>query len=439
MELSKKKLSVKQIIAIVSAVAVLVVVGLVFYFTSGSNKYIAKMENANDTLSYALGVHYAQGYSTELMQQTYGIDVSYIPHVVEGMIAVDQEDDAEKLASYVGTSLAINLELMLQNANRTLLGKDAKCEINVAKFFEIFYVAANGSDAGMVVSKAEQFLTSLNDRIQVNAPAITSETCDSIAVALAVSTAANFDQFITDGYRVDLSYKGTILEAMKTTANTIAAEEKAFQVGVTMGIRFAYEILPGLQSEFFDAPDNFNKDNFYAAFFATIQKDESLLLDNIQSATIVNQAYKKKIEAKQQAYQAEIDALFAENKAAGIAFLEENKKQEGVHVTASGLQYQVLKEGKGAKPVATDIVKVHYHGTLVDGTVFDSSVSRGEPLDILLSSVIPGWTEGVQLMNVGAKYRFVIPYELAYGIYGSASIQPYSALIFEVELLDIVK
>ena len=417
MEFSKKKLSVKQIIAIVSAVAVLVVVGLVFYFTSGSNKYIAKMENANDTLSYALGVHYAQGYSTELMQQTYGIDVSYIPHVVEGMIAVDQEDDAEKLASYVGTSLAINLELMLQNANRTLLGKDAKCEINVAKFFEIFYVAANGSDA----------------------PAITSETCDSIAVALAVNTAANFDQFITDVYRVDLSYKGTILEAMKTTANTVAAEEKAFQVGVTMGIRFAYEILPGLQSEFFDAPDNFNKDNFYAAFFATIQKDESLLLDNIQSATIVNQAYKKKIEAKQQAYQAEIDALFAENKAAGIAFLEENKKQEGVHVTASGLQYQVLNEGKGAKPVATDIVKVHYHGTLVDGTVFDSSVSRGEPLDILLSSVIPGWTEGVQLMNVGAKYRFVIPYELAYGIYGSVSIQPYSALIFEVELLDIVK
>lgn len=375
------------------------------------------MENANDTLSYALGVHYAQGYSTELMQQTYGIDVSYIPHVVEGMIAVDQEDDAEKLASYVGTSLAINLELMLQNANRTLLGKDAKCEINVAKFFEIFYVAANGSDA----------------------PAITSETCDSIAVALAVNTAANFDQFITDVYRVDLSYKGTILEAMKTTANTVAAEEKAFQVGVTMGIRFAYEILPGLQSEFFDAPDNFNKDNFYAAFFATIQKDESLLLDNIQSATIVNQAYKKKIEAKQQAYQAEIDALFAENKAAGIAFLEENKKQEGVHVTASGLQYQVLNEGKGAKPVATDIVKVHYHGTLVDGTVFDSSVSRGEPLDILLSSVMPGWTEGVQLMNVGAKYRFVIPYELAYGIYGSVSIQPYSALIFEVELLDIVK
>ncbi len=417
MELSKKKLSVKLIIAIVSAVAVLVVVGLVFYFTSGSNKYIAKMEIANDTLSYALGVHYAQGYSTELMQQTYGIDVSYIPHVVEGMIAVDQEDDAEKLASYVGTSLAINLELMLQNANRTLLGKDAKCEINVAKFFEIFYVAANGSDA----------------------PAITSETCDSIAVALAVNTAANFDQFITDVYRVDLSYKGTILEAMKTTANTVAAEEKAFQVGVTMGIRFAYEILPGLQSEFFDAPDNFNKDNFYAAFFATIQKDESLLLDNIQSATIVNQAYKKKIEAKQQAYQAEIDALFAENKAAGIAFLEENKKQEGVHVTASGLQYQVLNEGKGAKPVATDIVKVHYHGTLVDGTVFDSSVSRGEPLDILLSSVIPGWTEGVQLMNVGAKYRFVIPYELAYGIYGSVSIQPYSALIFEVELLDIVK
>ena len=123
----------------------------------------------------------------------------------------------------------------------------------------------------------------------------------------------------------------------------------------------------------------------------------------------------------------------------GEAFLVANQEREGVKVTDSGLQYEVIKMGKGKKPAATDRVKVHYHGTLIDGTVFDSSVSRGEPLDILLSSVIPGWTEGVQLMNVGAKYRFVIPYELAYGIYGSASIQPYSALIFEVELLDIVK
>lgn len=123
----------------------------------------------------------------------------------------------------------------------------------------------------------------------------------------------------------------------------------------------------------------------------------------------------------------------------GEQFLEANKLKEGVHVTESGLQYEVLTMGKGAKPAATDRVKVHYHGTLIDGTVFDSSVDRGEPIVFALNQVIPGWTEGVQLMPVGSKFRFFIPQELAYGAREAGSIPPYSALIFEVELLGIEK
>lgn len=125
---------------------------------------------------------------------------------------------------------------------------------------------------------------------------------------------------------------------------------------------------------------------------------------------------------------------------AGEDFLKANATKEGVVVLPSGLQYSVITEGKGAKPKATDKVKCHYEGTLIDGTVFDSSYRRGEPATFPLNGVIAGWTEGVQLMAEGSKYRFYIPYNLAYGSRGAgASIPPYAALIFDVELIEIVK
>lgn len=126
-------------------------------------------------------------------------------------------------------------------------------------------------------------------------------------------------------------------------------------------------------------------------------------------------------------------------KAAGETFLAENAKKEGVTVTESGLQYEVLQAAEGTKPEAADTVKVHYTGTLTDGTVFDSSVERGEPIEFPLNRVIPGWTEGVQLMSVGSKFRFTIPSELAYGERDMGTIPPHSVLVFDVELLDVTK
>ena len=126
-------------------------------------------------------------------------------------------------------------------------------------------------------------------------------------------------------------------------------------------------------------------------------------------------------------------------KAAGEKYLAENAKKPNVKQTASGLQYEVLTEGTGRKPKATDTVKVHYEGFLTDGTVFDSSIQRGEPISFPLNGVIAGWTEGLQLMAEGAKYRLFIPYNLGYGEHGAgASIPPYSTLIFDVELIEVI-
>lgn len=121
----------------------------------------------------------------------------------------------------------------------------------------------------------------------------------------------------------------------------------------------------------------------------------------------------------------------------GKSFLEKNKTLTGVQTTPSGLQYLVLTKGTGIKPTASDTVLVHYQGTLLNGTEFDSSYKRNEPLSLPLSNVIPGWTEGVQLMSTGSKYKFFIPYNLAYGERGQGDIPPYSTLVFEIELLKV--
>lgn len=134
------------------------------------------------------------------------------------------------------------------------------------------------------------------------------------------------------------------------------------------------------------------------------------------------------------------DRAKEENTKVGAAFLAENAKKPGIVQLPSGLQYEILKEGNGPKPALTDKVKTHYHGTLIDGTVFDSSVNRGEPASFPVNGVIKGWIEALQLMPVGSKWKLYVPYDLAYGDRGAgAMIKPYSTLIFEVELLEIVK
>ena len=176
-----------------------------------------------------------------------------------------------------------------------------------------------------------------------------------------------------------------------------------------------------------------NIDDFAQAIKDVISGSE-LKVDNAEAQTLVQNFFQEQ-EAKQQAAAAEAGKAA---KAAGEAFLAENGKKDGVVTLPSGLQYQVLKEGNGKKPSATDQVVCHYEGTLIDGTVFDSSYQRNQPATFGLNQVIAGWTEGVQLMQEGAKYRFFIPYNLAYGEHGAgAQIPPFATLVFDVELIEV--
>lgn len=142
-------------------------------------------------------------------------------------------------------------------------------------------------------------------------------------------------------------------------------------------------------------------------------------------------------QKRQETIQKKREEMTVVNQEKGAAFLAENKTKEGVVTLESGLQYKVITEGSGAQPLAEDTVTVHYRGTLIDGTVFDSSVDRGEPATFALNRVIPGWTEGLQLMKTGSKWELYIPADLAYGDRGAGVIEPYATLIFEVELLAI--
>ena len=200
-------------------------------------------------------------------------------------------------------------------------------------------------------------------------------------------------------------------------------DKKSYALGMNMGLSMLQEGIREVKIE-----------DFAAGVSAMLEgKIPELSMDE---ATQVLNKFFAELDQARQAEQAEIGKAFKEE---GEKFLAENAKKEGVKVTASGLQYKVIKEGTGRKPKATDRIRCHYEGTFTDGRVFDSSYKRGEPIDFGLNQVIKGWTEGLQLMAEGAKYELYIPYQLAYGETGSqGAIPPCCALKFTVELIKVL-
>lgn len=212
-------------------------------------------------------------------------------------------------------------------------------------------------------------------------------------------------------------------QATKSTMTITNESPELEKVGYSLG----YMMAEGNKGQV----DDLNLDAFETGFRDGYEEKESALTQEQMQQVLMSYQEKKQAELIK-----EMEAKAASNKEEGQKFLAENKTKEGVQTTDSGLQYKVVKEGTGASPKATDMVKVHYEGKLIDGTVFDSSYERGEPIEFPLNQVIPGWTEGVQLMKKGAEYELYIPSDLAYGETGTPGIEPNSVLIFKVELLD---
>jgi len=246
-----------------------------------------------------------------------------------------------------------------------------------------------------------------------------------IPVTLAVLLAAGALAPVLVAHAADPESKKSVKSTAGSGAVTATSSDNA-----KVGYSFGYLMGKGNA----EAVNDLDIDKFIAGFRDGYGGKASAIPEDEMRKTLL--AYKAKRDAEAMK---EIQKMGQENAAKGSAFLADNAKKPGIVTTASGLQYQVIKEGTGAKPTASDQVEVNYEGKMLDGTVFDSSIARGQPATFPLAGVIAGWTEGLQLMKEGGKYRFFIPSKLAYGETGAQTIPPNSVLIFDVDLIKIVK
>jgi FKBP-type peptidyl-prolyl cis-trans isomerase FklB len=229
------------------------------------------------------------------------------------------------------------------------------------------------------------------------------------------------------------------LKGLKEAVN--AGEEKSSYIqGLSIGNQISQQMIPQFSSIIFaaDTTKKVNIDQLISGLVGTL-KNENLAISKLEAGDFVQSKMEAAQEESQRKNEEDLKGEYKDDIEAGEKFLSENAEREEVVALPSGLQYEVIKKGTGAIPTENDQVKVHYHGTLLDGTVFDSSVDRNEPAVFGVTQVIPGWTEALKLMPVGSKWKVYVPYNLAYGADDRGTIKPFSTLIFDVELLAIEK
>ena len=256
---------------------------------------------------------------------------------------------------------------------------------------------------------------------------------DSLSYMMGVTNTQGLSDFAAQRLGVDSANYADFVRGIQDGIHKSSKQEKAYIAGIQIGQQVGGDMFEQISLQVFgnDSTQTLSKDNFLAGFIAAVKNGAVV---SVEDARTYVETHTEAIKAKA------LEAKYGENKAAGIKFLEENKTKEGVITTESGLQYKVIKAGKGEIPTKESSVKVNYKGTLIDGTEFDSSYKRNAPATFRADQVIKGWTEALTMMPVGSKWELYIPQELAYGSRETGGlIKPFSTLIFEVELLEIEK
>ena len=256
---------------------------------------------------------------------------------------------------------------------------------------------------------------------------------DSLSYSIGMAQTQGLKGYLVGRLDVDTAYMSEFIKGVNEGANKVSKKDVAYLAGLQIGQQINNQMMKGINQELFgaDSTKTISKENFLAGFIAgTLEKGGVMTMEE---ATQYTQATMEAVKAKA------MEEKFLDNKQAGELYLAENALKEGVVTLPSGLQYRIIKEGNGEIPTASSRVAVNYKGTLVNGEEFDSSLDPAKPAVFGTTQVIKGWTEALLLMPVGSKWELCIPYELAYGTRDTGKIKPFSALIFEVELLKIEK
>ena len=416
------------------SVAMAIAAGL--FVSCGTSVPKANLNGASkaDSLSYVIGIAQSQGLKDYLVARM-DMDTTYMDQFVDGVLA-GVDADAKQTAYYSGIQIGQQeaTQVLPAITDDVLAGK--KGEINKKEYFDAFVSGITEKGQKMTPAEAQEVAMRLMQSIKENSDSTAnlSAELDTFTYAIGLARTQGLKEYVINRVGVDSAYYTTeFVKGVKEGAKVTEDPKKgAFMTGIQIGQQVANQFIPAIANDVFGADaDKLNKNNFIAGFIAGVTGKNLY----IQPMMAQQDAMRLMEEIKNDRFEQE----FGDNKAKGEAFLDSIAKEEGVVKTASGLCYKVITEGKGAVPANTDKVKVHYRGTLIDGTEFDSSYSRNEPTTFAANQVISGWTEALTMMPVGSKWMLYIPQELAYGSRDLGQIKPFSTLIFEVELLEIVK
>ncbi len=386
-----------------------------------------------DSLAYAIGVSQTQGLKDYLVNRM-DVDTAYMGQFINGVLEGANAND-KKYAYISGEQIGQQVvnDMIPGITGELFAGKEG--ELNKKNFINAFVAGVTGEGLKMTPAEAQTKMMPLVTAIQENndSTANLKAQIDTLSYVMGLSQSQGLKKFAMYRMGVDTTYMADFVKGLKAGIKAgDDAKKGATYAGMSIGQQIAKQMVPGISYEVFGNENELiNKDYLLAGFIAGATEKNLLILP--MEAQMLTMTLMEEIKNER------FEQQFGENKAQSVAFLDSIAQTEGVVKTESGLCYKVITAGKGAVPTNTDKVKVHYRGTLIDGTEFDSSYSRNEPTTFRANQVIAGWTEALTMMPVGSKWMLYIPQELAYGSRDMGTIKPFSTLVFEVELLEIEK